>query len=132
MSFADIQLPSNRKFGLFFTAVFLIASFYFHYSNSPVLDYLFGTLAIIFLAISIINADVLLPLNRLWMGFGLLLGKIVNPLILGVIFFGIFSPIAIFMRIFGRDELRLRFKKQNKHWVKRRLEEQSNSFENQF
>ena len=112
MKFSEIKLPSNRKFGLFFTAIFLLASFYSYYVGSEIMVYLFSTICGIFLIITIINADILLPLNKLWMKFGILLGMIVNPIIMGIIFFGIFTPIAIVMRLFGRDELRLSFKKK--------------------
>ena len=79
-----------------------------------------------------IKADLLHPLNKLWMRFGLLLGMIVSPIVLGAIFFLLFTPIAVLMRLFGRDELRLRFKKQSSHWIKREKETQSQSFKNQF
>ena len=66
---------------------------------------------------TVIKAETLLPLNKLWVHFGLLLGMIVSPIVLGFIFFGIFAPISIVTRLFGRDELRLRFKKKTSHWV---------------
>ena len=66
------------------------------------------------------------------MSFGFLLGIIVSPIIMGLIFFGIFTPIAILMRLFGRDELRLRFKKQSSHWVIKDNDLQSETFKQQF
>ena len=104
MKFSKIKLPSNHKFGLFFTAIFLLASFYSHYVGSEIMVYLLSVICGIFLIITIINADVLLPLNKLWMKFGILLGMIVNPIIMGIIFFGIFTPIVIIKCVFGRDE----------------------------
>ncbi|MDB2564391.1 SxtJ family membrane protein, partial [Amylibacter sp.] len=71
-------------------------------------------------------------LNKLWMSFGFLLGKIVSPLIIGIIFFALFTPIAVVMRLFGRDELRLRFKSKESHWINREISMQPNSFRNQF
>ena len=129
---SEIKLPSNRKFGLFFAAIFLIASFYSYYIGSEIMVYILGTICGIFLIITIVNADVLLPLNKLWMKFGILLGMIVNPIIMGIIFFGIFTPIAIVMRLFGRDELRLRFKKKKTHWINRKAFNVFNSFKKQF
>ena len=76
--------------------------------------YILGAIFGIFLIITITNADALLPLNKLWMKFGILLGMIISPIIMGIIFFVIFTPIAILMRLSGRDELRLRFKKKKK------------------
>ena len=112
MNFSEVKLPSNRKFGFFFTAIFLLASFYSYYLDNEVMVYTLSTICGIFLIITIINADALLPINKLWIKFGILLGMIINQIIMGVIFFGIFTPIAILMRISGRDELRLRFKKK--------------------
>ena len=132
MKFSEIKLPSNRKFGLFFTAIFLLASFYSYYVGSEIMVYILGTICGIFLIITIVNADVLLPLNKLWMKFGILLGMIVNPIIMGIIFFGIFTPIAIVMRLFGRDELRLSFKKKKTYWINRKPLKGFDLFKKQF
>ena len=70
-------------------------------------------LGIIFLFIPFIKAEILRPLNRMWMILGMSLGMIVGPIILGVIFFLIFSPIGILMRLFGRDELHLQQKNKS-------------------
>jgi predicted Co/Zn/Cd cation transporter (cation efflux family) len=68
----------------------------------------------------------------MWMKFGILLGIIISPIVMGIIFFGIFAPIAILMRLFGRDELRLRFKKNKGHWISRDASTEFYSFKNQF
>ena len=132
MKFSEIKLPSNRKFGFFFSTIFLLASFYSYFIDSKIMVYLLGTICGILLIITIINADILLPLNKLWMKFGILLGKIFSPILMGIIFFGIFTPIAIFMRFSGRDELRLRFKKQKTHWINRKTLDKVDLFKNQF
>ena len=106
MKFSEIELPSNRKFGFFFTFVFAVAATYFYYLANLNWTYVFIAAALIFLLVTLVKSDALLPLNKLWMRFGLLLGRIVSPIVLGVIFFGLFTPIAMFMRIIGRDELR--------------------------
>jgi hypothetical protein len=81
----------------------------------------------------LIKSEILLPLNKLWMNIGYLLGNFVNPIVLGIIFFLMFVPIAISMRIFRRDELSLKFKDKISYWKKR---ENSNfeidSFKQQF
>ena len=94
--------------------------------------YVLGTLCGIFLVTTIINAKILLPLNKLWMKFGILLGMIISPIVMGIIFFGIFTPISITMMLFGRDELRLRFKKKKTHWVNRKTNKEIDSFKNQY
>ena len=132
MKFSEIKLPSNRKFGFFFSTIFLLASFYSYFIDSEIMFYLLGTICGILLIITIINADILLPLNKLWMKFGILLGMIFSPIVMGIIFFGIFTPIAIFMRFSGRDELRLRLKKQKTHWINRKTLDRVDTFKKQF
>ena len=132
MKFSELKLPSNRKFGFFFTAIFLLASSYSYYVDSELMVYILSAICGVFLIITIINADVLLPLNKLWMKFGILLGKIVSPIIMGIIFFGIFTPIAILMRLSGRDELHLRFKKKKTHWINRKDVKKFDTFKKQF
>ncbi len=132
MNLSEVKLPSNRKFGFFFTAVFLIAAGYFWNNASTAIAHTFATLSALFFVITLFKADILLPLNKLWMRFGLLLGMIVSPIVLGLIFFVLFTPIAFAMRIFGRDELRLRFKGKSSHWIKREAPAQPDSFKYQF
>lgn len=132
MKFSEVELPSNRKFGSFFTLVFAVAAIYFYYSTDLVWAYTFVAAASIFLLITLIKSDVLLPLNQLWIRFGLLLGMIVSPIVLGVIFFGLFTPIAMLMRLSGRDELRLKCAQKASHWISRGEPIKSESFKHQF
>jgi len=132
MKFSEIELPSNKRFGFFFALLFALATGYFYISGSSTWVCLFAAAAVMFFSITIIKADVLLPLNKLWMRFGLLLGMIVSPIILGVIFFGLFTPIAFLMRLSGRDELRLKFKKKTSHWISRGEPIEADSFKHQF
>tara|TARA_S200000501_G_C20426501_1_gene570347 strand:+ start:180 stop:578 length:399 start_codon:yes stop_codon:yes gene_type:complete len=132
VKFSDIKLPSNRKFGFFFTFVCVAAAAYFYHSAYVSWACLFIAAASIFLLITLIKSAVLLPLNKLWMRFGLLLGMIVSPIVLGIIFFGLFAPIAMLMRLCGRDELRLKFTQKASHWISRNEPISSESFKNQF
>ena len=132
MKFSEIELPSNRKFGFFFTFVFALAAAYFYYSANVSWAYVFIATTLIFLLVTLTKSDALLPLNKLWMRFGLLLGMIVSPIVLGIIFFGLFTPIAIVMRLSGRDELRLKFIKKPSHWISRKDPLKSESFKHQF
>ena len=132
MKFSEIELPSNRKFGFFFTFVFAAVAAYFYYSTNVSWAYVFVAAALAFLLVTLIKSDALLPLNKLWMRFGLLLGMIVSPIVLGIIFFGLFTPIAMMMRLSGRDELRLKFSHKVSHWIIRSEPIKSESFENQF
>ncbi len=94
--------------------------------------YVLGACSIVFFIVTLLKAEILKPLNKLWMGFGLVLGMIVSPMVMGVIFFMIFTPIGILMRLFGRDELLLQFKAKSSYWIKRHEDIHSNSFRRQF
>ena len=132
MKFSEIELPSNKKFGFFFTLIFAAASAYFYNSENMTLSFVFVAVSFIFLVITIMRAALLLPLNKLWMQFGFLLGRIISPLVLGIIFFGLFTPIATLMRLIGRDELRLKLSNKSSHWISRSEPIKSDSFKNQF
>tara|TARA_B100000902_G_scaffold59136_1_gene66156 strand:- start:653 stop:1069 length:417 start_codon:yes stop_codon:yes gene_type:complete len=130
--FSEIELPSNKKFGYFFTLIFLIITGYFFLNKSLNLAYVFATISITLFFITITKADLLLYPNKLWIQFGLLLGMIISPIVLGVLFFVLFTPTAILMKIFGRDELRIKFKKNTSYWIERETQINSDSFSNQF
>ncbi len=133
MNLSELELPSNQKFGFFFTAIFVTVGAYLSYQGIDAASYILIGLAAFFLLLTVFKADFLLPLNKLWMRFGLLIGMIVRPIILGIIFFGLFTPISLLMRLFGRDELRLKLTNRSSHWRER---DDSNalddSFKNQF
>jgi len=132
MKFSEIELPSNKKFGFFFTFIFAAAAAYFYNSENMTWSLVFVAISFIFLLITMISDSLLLPLNKLWMRFGFLLGMIISPLVLGLIFFGLFTPIATLMRLSGRDQLRLKFYNKSSHWILRSDPIKSDSFKNQF
>ena len=130
--FSEIELPSNKKFGYFFTLIFIIIAGYFFINKSLNLAYIFVTISITLFFITLVKADLLSYPNKLWIRFGLLLGMIISPIVLGVLFFILFTPTAILMKLFGRDELRLKFKKNTSYWILREDQIKSDSFSNQF
>ena len=133
MNLSEIEVPSNQKFGFFFSGIFLAASTYFYIGESTANSYLLAVLGILFLITTLLKADILLPLNKLWMRLGFLLGIIISPIVVGVIFFGLYTPISLTMRFFGRDYLRLRLTQKSSHWIIRETNQiQSNDFKNQF
>ena len=103
MTFEEIELPSNRKFGLLFTGIFALIACYFWYKGGVNVPLGAGLASALTLTVTLVKAEFLHPLNKLWMRFGFLLGKIIGPIVLGFIFFVIITPIAIVMRLFGRD-----------------------------
>ena len=132
MKFSEIELPSNKKFGFFFTLIFAAVSAYFYNSENMILSFVFVVVSFIFLVITVMRAALLLPLNKLWMQFGFWLGRIISPLVLGIMFFGLFTPIATLMRLIGRDELRLKLSNKSSHWILRNEPIKSESFKKQF
>lgn len=131
--FDQIELPSNRRFGLLFSLVFAIAAIYVYdgaISHKPVI---WATLCLITLAVTLIKADLLLPFNKLWMRIGLILGMVISPLVMGLIFYALITPIAVGIRLGGRDALRLRKSHKESYWIKREpIGPAPASFKNQF
>jgi len=127
------QLPSNKKFGFFFAVIFLFLALYFYNYAGQALALSSLSISVFFLLAALFFDTVLLPLNKLWMKLGLLLGMIVSPLVMGIIFFTLFVPIGLIMRLFDRDELRLKMRPRDSHWKPREHDEScSDSFNHQF
>ena len=114
----DIKISSNRSFGLVFFVVFLLISIYplLHGQN---LRFWSLIVAIIFLALGLLNSKILTPLNKIWFKFGLLLGSIVSPIIMSIIFFFVVTPISFIMKILGKDILNLKLNNNNTYWVEK-------------
>ena len=133
-SFENLKLPSNRKFGFFFTSVFALLGTYFLKEESNSIAYVMFAITVLFFLTTLIKSDALLSLNKLWMRLGLLLGTIASPIVLGIMFFGLFTPMSLLMKLFRRDELRLKLVADRKsHWKKRNVDDaQTNTFKHQF
>ena len=114
----DVKISSNRSFGIVFFIVFVLIALY------PLIDK--GELrlwslmiSIIFFILGILNSKILTPINKLWFKFGILLGKIVSPIILGIIFFFVVTPIGVLMRFFGKDVLNLKYNNNKSYWIEK-------------
>ena len=114
-----IKLGSNRSFGIVFFIVFLLIGFYpLIYSGEIRIWSL--VVSFTFLILGLTNSNILNPLNKIWFKFGLFLGKIISPLIMGLIFFLVVTPIGVFMRILGKDLINLKYKKYKKsYWIEK-------------
>ena len=124
---------SNRKFGFFFTVVFALVTIYFYDGSLNPIEIIFASLTLITFAVTIFAPSILRPFNRAWMSLGVVLGKIVSPAIMAVIFFVLITPIAVITRVFGRDELRLKTTNSKTYWKNRQaIELEPSSFKNQF
>lgn len=116
---ARISLPSDRSFGLTFTVVFTLVGGWMLWKANP---YAFAALgaAAAFLLAALLSPRILHPLNVAWMRLGYLLNRVVSPIVMGVIFFGLLSPIAAVMRLRGRDVLQRRFDRaRSSYWIAR-------------
>ena len=127
------KMPSNNKFGWFFSAVFAVIALY---SYSQQLKFFAATVTIVsvlFLATTLLAPQVLTPLNRIWYEIGALLGKVISPIVLGIIFFVLITPISLITRLFGRDELKIKKLSVQSYWVDRLPPgPPPDSFKNQF
>ena len=111
---------SNKSFGLLFFVVFLgLGLWPLTNDNSPNIYLII--ISIIFLILGLLNSKLLSPLNSFWIKFGELLGKIIAPVVMAIIYFLILTPISLMVRLFGKDLLGLKFSKQLKtYWMKRK------------
>jgi len=110
------QLPSNKKFGFTMSAMFFLLSLLFLFKELHSLFFIFIVMMSLMLAYSIFFPSKLLLLNKLWVKLGLILGSIVSPIVLGLIFFLLISPIAFITRFFGRDVLNLKKNDATTFW----------------
>tara|TARA_X000000368_G_C22576364_1_gene513039 strand:- start:9 stop:398 length:390 start_codon:yes stop_codon:yes gene_type:complete len=118
MDHNEVKIGSNRSFGIVFSIAFLLISLY-PLINGENLRLWSLIISIVFFVLGIVNSNLLKPLNKLWFKFGLLLGKIISPFIMGMIFFVVVTPIAILMRLLRKDLLNLKFNKNNTYWIKK-------------
>jgi hypothetical protein len=113
------KLPSNRNFGLVFFVFFLIIGLWPLLGTNEI-RYWSIFFSVIFFLLGITNSKLLNPLNKIWFNFGILLGKMISPLIMVIIFFLIITPIGVIMRVFGKDILSLKYNKKNKsYWIEK-------------
>tara|TARA_A100001011_G_scaffold302378_1_gene316076 strand:- start:3962 stop:4342 length:381 start_codon:yes stop_codon:yes gene_type:complete len=123
------KTPSNRSFGIVFFIFFTIIGIYpIINGNEPKVSLLI--IASIFLILGAINSKLLTPLNKLWMKFGLILGKFISPIVMSLVFFLVLTPIALLVRITGKDVLKLKFSKEKSYWNEK--DKKTGSMKKQF
>ena len=114
-----IKISSNRSFGIVFFFVFLIISLWPLIDENPIRVWSIFV-AIIFLILGLMNSKILKPLNILWFKFGMLLGSIIAPIVMGLIFFAVITPTSFIMKIMGKDLLNNKFDgKKKSYWINR-------------
>jgi len=125
----EIKIGSNRSFGIVFFVVFLLIALY-PLINEENIRYWSLFISFIFLILGFFNSTILTPLNKIWFKFGILLGKLISPVIMGIIFFFVVTPIGILMRVLKKDLLNLRINKNKTYWIEKT--EPKSKMKNQF
>jgi hypothetical protein len=125
----DIKISSNRSFGIVFFIVFLLIAIYPLVNQGEIRVWSI-LISLLFLILGIINSKILTPLNKVWFKFGIFLGKIISPIIMGVIFFLVVTPIAFLMRMLKKDLLNLKFNKNSSYWIEKT--DPKSTMKNQF
>ena len=127
---SKINISSNRSFGLVFFVVFLIVALWPLKSGEEFRLWSL-VLSIIFFILGVLNSKLLTPLNRLWIKFGFLLGNIISPIVMGIVYFIVVTPTGVFMRLLGKDLLKTSKKiYAPTYWIKRN--KQQSSMKKQF
>ncbi|HIO23050.1 MAG TPA: hypothetical protein EYN22_01490 [Nitrospinaceae bacterium] len=115
----EVKVSSDRSFGIVFTLVFLAMGVWV-VSGGQSKGWLFFVSAALFLVVAIARPSILGPLNRAWAKLGLLLGQVFNPILLGVVFFLVVTPMAVIRRLLGKDSLHLKSKSNlESYWIDR-------------
>ena len=114
----NIKISSNRSFGIVFFVVFLLIALYPIINQSDVRLWSL-IISFLFLVLGILNSKLLSPLNKLWFKFGLFLGKIISPIVMGIIFFLVVTPIGLLMRLLKKDLLKIKFNSDETYWIKK-------------
>tara|TARA_Y100001970_G_scaffold217641_1_gene266660 strand:+ start:442 stop:825 length:384 start_codon:yes stop_codon:yes gene_type:complete len=114
----NIKIGSNRSFGIVFFVVFLLIAIYPLLKNGDLRIWSL-VISIIFLILGSLNSKILTPLNKIWFKFGLIIGSIISPLVMGIIFFFVVTPISVLMKILGKDLINLKFNKNKSYWIEK-------------
>ncbi len=126
---SKIKVGSNKSFGIVFFVFFLIIGLYPLINDDDIRIWSI-VISIIFLLLGLINSQILTPLNILWFKFGMLLGRFVSPIVMGLVFFLVVTPTGLIMKLFNKDLLKLRKNKNSSYWIKR--PETKSEMKNQF
>jgi hypothetical protein len=113
-----IKMSTNKSFGLVFFVFFLIISLFPLLENGNIRIWAI-IVSIIFLILGLLNSKILSPLNKIWFKFGILLGKFVSPIVMGLVFFVVVTPTSLMMRIFGQNLLGLKKTNKKSYWIER-------------
>ena len=116
MKHNEVKIGSNRSFGIVFFVVFVLIAIYPLINNDEIRLWSL-VISILFLILGIFNSKLLTPLNRVWFKFGLILGKIISPIIMFLVYFTVVTPTGLLLRLFNKDILNLKFNKKSSYWI---------------
>ena len=129
MKNSKIKIGSNKSFGIVFFTVFLIIAIW-PLLNGYEIRYWSLIISIVFLILGILNSKILTPLNKIWFKIGILLGNVISPIVMSIIFFLVVTPTSFIMKILGNDLLNLKKNTKNSYWIKK--QNQNSRMKNQF
>ena len=114
----SVKMGSNKSFGIVFFLFFLVVSIFplFKDGNIRIWSLI---IAIIFLILGMLDSKFLTPLNKIWFKFGILLGSLVSPIVMGIVFFAIVTPTSLIMRVLGKNLLNLKKGNKKTYWIAR-------------
>ena len=124
-----IKIGSNKSFGIVFFTVFLIIAIWPLLNGSDI-RYWSLIISVVFLILGILNSKILTPLNKIWFKIGILLGNVISPIVMSIIFFLVVTPTSFIMKILGKDLLNLKKNTKNSYWIKK--QNQNSRMKNQF
>lgn len=113
------NLTSNRNFGIFFSFIFIIISFWPLKDGDSIRIWSLS-ISLIFLILGLLNSNILSPLNKAWFKLGIYLGNIISPMIMAIIFFFLITPIGLLMRVLNKDLINLKKKNKKSYWIKKK------------
>ena len=115
----EIKTSSNKSFGLVFFVIFIIIALWPLLKEGDIRIWSI-IVSVIFLILGLLNSKILTPLNQLWMRLGMMLGTVVSPIVMGIVYFGVITPIGLLMKLFGKDVLNLKLdKNKTTYWLKK-------------
>ena len=118
MDNSNIKIGTNKSFGIVFFVFFLIVSIFPLLNNGDIRVWSL-IISLIFLILGILNSKILTPLNQIWFKFGILLGRFVSPVVMGIIFFAIVTPTSVIMRVLQKNLLNLKKGNKKTYWIER-------------
>ena len=125
----NIKFPTNRNFGFVFCIVFLLIALWPLLNENDVRIWAL-TVSAVFFILGSFNSNLLLPLNKLWFKFGILLGNIVAPIVMGIVYFFVVTPTGLIMRMLRKDLLNLKKNNKNTYWIDK--DNSNSNLKNQF